>query len=68
MYEELYHLKTDPKEKKNLISNPIFKDKVEEMKVAWKEQILFARGEGKAQILRYTSDSKEEQGNTSIPK
>ena len=68
VYEELYHLKTDPKEKKNLISNPIFKDKVEEMKVAWKEQILFARGEGKAQILRYTSDSKEEQGNTSIPK
>tara|TARA_B110001450_G_scaffold203161_1_gene192599 strand:+ start:5805 stop:7520 length:1716 start_codon:yes stop_codon:yes gene_type:complete len=68
VFEELYHLKIDPKEKKNLINNPKFKDKIKEMKAEWKEKILFARGEGKAQILRYTSDSKAEQGTISMPK
>jgi len=66
--EQLAHLKIDPKEKKNLINNPKFKDKIKEMKAVWKEKILFARGEGKAQILRYTSDSKAEQGTISMPK
>ena len=45
-----------------------FKDKIKEMKAVWKEKILFARGAGKAQILRYTSDSKAEKGTISMPK
>ena len=68
VYEELYHLKSDPLEKNNLINNPDYTGKLEEMRVAWKNEILYARGDEKAKILRYTFDSKAENGNISVPK
>ena len=68
VYEELYHLKSDPLEKNNLINNPDYVGKLEEMRVAWKNEILYARGDEKAKILRYTFDSKAEHGNISVPK
>ncbi len=68
VYEELYHLKTDPKEKKNLINNPDYSRELKDMRVAWRKKINYARGEGKAKILRYTFDSKAEQGNITMPK
>ena len=37
------------------------------MRLAWREKINYARGEGKAKILRYTIYSKSEKGNISIP-
>ena len=68
VYEELYHLKSDPLEKNNLINNPDYTGKLEEMRVAWKNEILYVRGDEKAKILRYTFDSKAENGNISVPK
>ena len=68
VYEELYHLKTDPKEKNNLINNPDYSRKLKDMRMAWRKKINYARGEGKAKILRYTFDSKAEQGNITMPK
>ena len=68
VYEELYHLKTDPKEKNNLINNPDYSRELKDMRMAWRKKINYARGEGKAKILRYTFDSKAEQGNITMPK
>ena len=67
VYEELYHLKTDPKEKNNLINNPDYSKELKIMRLAWREKINYARGDSKAKILRYTIDSKAEKGNISIP-
>jgi arylsulfatase A-like enzyme len=67
VYEELYHLKTDPKEKNNLINNLDYNKELKIMRLAWREKINYARGEGKAKILRYTIDSKAEKGNISMP-
>ena len=67
VYEELYHLKTDPKEKNNLINNPHYSKELKIMRLAWREKINYARGDSKAKILRYTIDSKAEKGNISIP-
>ncbi len=67
VYEELYHLKTDPKEKNNLINNLDYNKELKIMRLAWREKINYARGEGKAKILRYTIDSKSEKGNISMP-
>ena len=67
VYEELYHLKTDPKEKNNLINNPDYSKELKIMRLAWREKINYARGEGKAKILRYTIDSKAEKKNISMP-
>ena len=68
VYEELFHLKTDPKEKNNLINNSEYKQKLKDMRTAWKDKIHYARGDGKAEILRYTFDSKAEKGNITKPK
>ena len=67
VYEELYHLKTDPKEKNNLKNNLDYNKELKIMRLAWREKINYARGEGKAKILRYTIDSKSEKGNISMP-
>ena len=67
VYEELYHLKTDPKEKNNLINNPDYSKELKIMRLAWREKINYARGDSKAKILRYTIDSKAEKGNISMP-
>ena len=37
------------------------------MRLAWRKKINYARGEGKAKILRHTIDSKSEKGNISMP-
>ena len=60
--------KCDPKEKKNLINNPDYSRELKDMRMAWRKKINYARGEGKAKILRYTFDSKAEQGNITMPK
>ena len=67
VYEELFHLKTDPQEQKNLINNPNYTKELKDLRLAWREKINYARGEGKAKILRYTIDSKVEKGNISMP-
>jgi len=67
VYEELYHLKTDPKEKNNLMNNPDYSKELKIMRLAWREKINYARGDSKAKILRYTIDSKAEKGNISMP-
>ena len=67
VYEELFHLKTDPEEKNNLINNPNYTRELKNLRLAWREKINYARGEGKAKILRYTIDSKAEKGNISMP-
>jgi len=64
VYEELYHLKNDPMEAKNLIGKKKHKATVQKMKVAWKQELKKARGEGAPKVLRYTSDSKAEKVNT----
>lgn len=67
VYEELFHLKTDPQEQNNLINNPNYTKELKDLRLAWREKINYARGEGKAKILRYTIDSKVEKGNISMP-
>ena len=67
VYEELFHLKTDPEEKNNLINNPNYTRELKNLRLAWRKKINYARGEGKAKILRYTIDSKVEKGNISMP-
>ena len=61
VYEELYHLKEDPAETKNLAGKMQYKIKLEEMREAWEEKIQYARGEGVPKVLRYTSDVKTEK-------
>lgn len=61
VYEELYHLKTDPMEAENLIGNMKHKAILGELKSAWKTELKKARGEGAPKVSRYTVDSKSEK-------
>ncbi|MGQ1784809.1 sulfatase-like hydrolase/transferase [Saccharicrinis sp. GN24d3] len=61
VYEELYNLKNDPQEVKNLVNKEQYIDILNELKEAWKVAIKEARGSGKPKVLRYTADSMMEK-------
>ena len=58
VYEELYDLKNDPLETKNLINNKSHQQEYERLKEAWQKAIKKAHGEGNPKVLRYTVESK----------
>ncbi|MEQ6121223.1 sulfatase-like hydrolase/transferase [Reichenbachiella sp. MALMAid0571] len=60
VYEELYNLKNDPSESNNLIKDEQYSIQLREMRQAWKEEIMFARGMGTPEVLRYTTESNNE--------
>ncbi|AWV99280.1 sulfatase-like hydrolase/transferase [Arcticibacterium luteifluviistationis] len=57
VYEELYHLKSDPFELDNLIAEKSNKEILKKMRQVWKEEINNARGTEPAKVLRYTVES-----------
>ncbi len=61
VYEELYHLASDPDELSNLIDEAKHADVLKLLKKEWAKAIKYARGEGKPKVLRYTSDSMMEK-------
>lgn len=68
VYEELYNLKNDPNETKNLAADTQFEKTLHEMRNAWKTEIKNVRGNDAPQVLRYTADSEMERGFTIEPK
>ncbi|MEM1359481.1 MAG: sulfatase-like hydrolase/transferase, partial [Bacteroidota bacterium] len=68
VYEELFHLKQDPREATNLAGDPEHASILQRMKRAWEVAIREARGEGPPKVLRYTADSEAERGVTIEPK
>lgn len=63
VYEELYNLKNDPAELKNLASIGEFNAKLVELRSVWKVEIAKARGKVKPKVLRYTNDSHPHGGH-----
>jgi arylsulfatase A-like enzyme len=61
VYEELYDLEKDPAELHNLSGRREHQAKLDELRKAWEKEIRMARGEGKAEVLRYTTESKLER-------
>jgi len=61
VYEELYHLSTDPKELNNLVDDKTYSDILNQLRAQWGVMIKEARGTGKPKVLRYTADSMMEQ-------
>ena len=57
VYEELYHLTTDPHELHNVIEDEDNKTVLETLRAEWQRQIAQARGTDKPKVLRYTTDS-----------
>ena len=60
-FEELYNLKEDPLEAKNLVDDAGLRDTLEVMRTIWKDQLKLARGAGSPSVLRYTAQSKLER-------
>ena len=63
VYEELYDLKKDPLEAKNLVKDTRYQKELDRLRIAWKDEIQAAKGNGDPQVLRYTIDSQMEAGN-----
>ncbi len=61
IYEELFNLKNDQNETTNLAEDPDSYQKLNEMRIVWKQEITIARGDGKPQVVRYTKDSQNEK-------
>jgi arylsulfatase A-like enzyme len=61
VYEELYDLEIDPAELHNLAGFSEYEDRLKELRKVWEREIRIARGEGKAQVLRYTVESRLER-------
>ena len=61
VYEELFHLKVDPRETTNLVDNETFAAELKRLRAVWKKKIVEARGDKELNVLRYTSDSKSER-------
>ena len=57
VYEELFHLASDPKEENNLSGDWKYRDILIIMREVWSQKILEARGKGPVKVLRYTVDS-----------
>ena len=60
IYEELFHLQTDPEELHNVIQEKQHEQVLSSLRKAWKEKLTYARGSGKPKVLRYTNTSKLE--------
>lgn len=56
VYEELYDLKNDAAELHNLVNNPEQSELLTTLRKQWKLEITQARGDGKAEVYRYTND------------
>ncbi|MEL7163611.1 MAG: sulfatase/phosphatase domain-containing protein, partial [Bacteroidota bacterium] len=67
VYEELFHLKTDPRERENLAADLRHAAVLKKLRQAWKRTIHAARGEGGLLVLRYTKDSEEERKQLTKP-
>ncbi|MGA9639562.1 sulfatase-like hydrolase/transferase [Flavobacterium sp.] len=63
VYEELYNLKNDPQELHNLVNDKKNTAVLESLKKQWNVEIHNARGEGKAEVLRYTNDLYPKAGH-----
>ena len=61
VYEELYHLATDPNELNNLVDEKKYRDVLEQLRKEWEAMIKEARGKGNPWVLRYTADSMMEK-------
>jgi hypothetical protein len=68
VYEELFHLASDPEEVRNLAQTPDHTAGLTAMRAVWKRAIIQARGTGKPRVIRYTSDSEAERGVLIEPK
>ncbi len=68
VYEELFHLKSDPDETTNLATNEAYSHIIQEYRAIWKSQIINARGKAAPKVLRYTADSETERGHLIVPK
>jgi len=60
IYEELFHLQSDPEELHNVIQEKQHASVLSSLRTAWKEKLKYARGAGKPKVLRYTNTSKLE--------
>lgn len=67
VYEELFNLKNDPNESTNLITNKDLKAVYNQLLVAWKQQIIEARGIKNPMVVRYTNQSQWEAGKAIVP-
>ncbi len=56
VYEELYHLKSDPQETANLVGKKRYKKLLRKFRIVWREKIKYARGQDKPQVVRYIKD------------
>ena len=61
VYEELYHLATDPHELTNLVDDKNYSDVLNQLRDQWSVKVKEARGSGKPKVLRYTADSMMEK-------
>ncbi|MDX9747810.1 MAG: sulfatase-like hydrolase/transferase [Paludibacter sp.] len=59
VYEELFHLKDDPKEVINLARDKKHINQLQKMRKVWAEEIKKARGEGKPDVVRWTIESQK---------
>ncbi|WP_281614814.1 sulfatase-like hydrolase/transferase [Flammeovirga sp. SubArs3] len=60
VYEELYHLSTDPNELHNLAGDSFYKEKLQSLRKVWENEIKNARGEGQPLVERFTVESSFE--------
>ena len=67
VYEELYHLKTDPNETTNLAKETKYKSILSKLQAAWKTAIVSARGEGNPNVVRFTKESEGENNRVYKP-
>ena len=54
VYEELYHLKSDPGETTNLAGRATYQPELYQLRAVWREKASYARGEGPPKVLPYT--------------
>lgn len=57
VYEEVYHLSSDPEELTNLAQSDDHQAVLNKLRDNWKQEITAARGKNKPGIVRYTVDS-----------
>ena len=61
VYEELYHLASDPNELINLANAKKYQEKLEQMRAQWRPKLVAARGEDAPKVVRFTVDVANEK-------